>query len=197
MKNFLRISLVSLFSLIVLAGFSQDEMLVNSDQKLAGADFDNYSTFTFASHIEDVNNNQFFWENETMKSYVKKAVRAQLQALGYNYVEGPDASADLLVNFQILKEDIDFQGYNDVERVRQFWGTMVDAMDRNLEDRTTHELKKGTIMVHIADVEQGFEVWRGYASGIVEDVTLTDDNEVKILEAVSRIFNEYNFTASR
>jgi|GEM_PF-6338879 len=197
MKNFQKISLVLLFSFLAMAGFSQDEMIVASDQKLAGSDFENYSTFTFAPHIEDVNNNVYFWENETMKSYVKKAIRGQLQALGYEYVEGPDANADLLVNFQILKEDIDFQGYNDVDRVRQFWGTIVDAMDRSFEDRTTHELKKGTIMVHLADVEKGTEVWRGYASGIVEDVTLTDDNEVKILEAVSRIFNEYNFTASR
>lgn len=194
MKIISKLMLISFFSFFVMAGYAQDEIIVSSDHNPAITDFGDYSTFTFADHINEADDNDaYLSEYGSMKSTLKTAVRAQLQAMGYEYAEGPEA--DLLVNFQVLDEDIEFRGWDNTEQAG-FPGSTAGAIGAT-DNRVTHELQEGTLMIHLADVEQGIEIWRGYASGIIDGTELTDDNEVKIHEAVSRIFSEFNFTASR
>ncbi len=197
MKNLIRFTLISFFALLVTAGYSQEEMIVTSDQNLEDGKFDEYKTFTFAKHIKDDANNEFFWESESMKSILKEEIRSNLQALNYEFVEGSNEDADLVVNFQVLEEDTELTGWENVERATGYWGFGVDAQDRDWEDKTTYNVEKGTIMINIADAEQGIEVWRGFASGIVEDSEITEGDEVMISEAVDRIFENYSHTASR
>ena len=120
-----------------------------------------------------------------------------MQAMNYEYVEGPGADADLVVNFQVLKEDTEMTGWENVDATTGYWGFDVVAQDRDFEDKTTYNVEKGTILIHMADMEQGIEVWRGFASGIIDDTELTETDEIKIGEAVDRIFDKYNYTASR
>lgn len=189
--------LVSFFALLVTAGYSQKDMIVTSDQNLEDGKFDQYSTFTFAKHIKDDANISFFWESETMKDILKEEIRANLQALNYKYVEGNNADADLVVNFQVLEKDTELTGWENVELEPGYWGFDIIAQDRDWEDKTKYNVEKGTIMINIADAEQGIEVWRGFASGIVEDSEISEGDEVRISEAVERIFAKYNHTASR
>ena len=71
MKNLIRLMLVSFFAFLTTAGFAQKDMIVATDQNLVDGEFDQYKTFTFASHVEDETDNRYFWESETMKSVLK------------------------------------------------------------------------------------------------------------------------------
>ena len=196
MKHLTRLILIPFFALLVTTGFAQkEEIIVVSDKNLEVGDFDQYKTFTFAKHIQDDTDFTYFWESESMKDMLRTAIRGNLQALGYEYVEG--AKADLVVNFQVFKEDTDLIGWENVETVTGYWGFSIDAQEREREDKTTYNVKKGTIMINMADLEEGVEVWRGFASGIVKDTDLSEVEEATISEAVNRILNEYDYTASR
>lgn len=197
MKILLKFMLVSFFALLVTAGFAQEDMIVAADQNLEDGKFDQYSTFTFAKQIQDDADTRFFWESESMKGILKEEIRSSMQAMDYKFVEGPNADADLIVNFQVLKEDTDLTGWENVERETGYWGFGIDAQDRDWEDKTNYNVEKGTILINIADAEQGIEVWKGFASGVIDDAELTEGDEVKIGEAVERIFENYYHTASR
>ncbi|MGK7397670.1 MAG: DUF4136 domain-containing protein [Candidatus Cyclobacteriaceae bacterium M3_2C_046] len=198
-------TLAYLFALsFIVASCSQKSMTVATDRNLQQGEFDEYQTFTFASHIEEADNNNFFWDSELMKMAVRNEVQDELAGLGYKYVEGEDA--DLLVNFRVFEDNTEFTGWTDNYADQNYWGTMElrkeaiglqpSAEVREPGDAETYYLDKGTIFVQMADMDKSVVVWQGYASGIVENASILDDDEEKIEEAVELLFDEYNFSAA-
>ncbi len=187
------LQLALVFTFFTFTVFAQNAT-VATDKNLEDGEFDKYSTFTFADHINN-DDNSYFWDSESLKSKIKEEVKGELEALGYEYTDGPDA--DLLVTFQILNEDTEFTGWVNNFSDDRYWGPMeLSARTREPDDKKTYHLDKGTLLIHMADIDKGLAVWRGYASGIIDDSNITDDDENAIAEAVEKIFDEYNFSAS-
>lgn len=199
--------LFKILSFVILAAFisscAKDSTLVGTDKNLEVAEFDTYKSFTFASHVEDVDNNRFFWDSELMKMAVKQEVRQEMEALGYVYKED---DADLLLNFRVFEEPVQITGFVDNVADENYWGPNEIKMEANgLEpsaevrepgDARTYNLDKGSIFVQMVDTKKSALIWQGYASGIVENASILDDDEQKIAEAVEMIFEEYNFEAA-
>lgn len=199
--------LFKLFSFFVITAFlascAKDSTLVGTDKNLEVAEFDTYKSFSFASHVEDADNNMFFWDSELMKIAVKNEVRGELEALGYVYKEN---NADLLVNFRVFEEPVEITGFVDNYADENYWGPMEikkeaiglepSAQVREPGDARTYNLDKGSIFIQMVDIDKSALIWQGYASGIVENASILDDDEEHIAEAVELIFEEYNFEAA-
>lgn len=199
--------LFKILTFVVIAAFltscAKDTALVGTDKNLEVAEFDTYKTFTFASHIEDADDNNFFWDSELMKLAVKNEVKAELQALGYVYKEN---DADLLVNFRVFEAPVEITGFVDNVADEHYWGPMEirkeaiglepSAEVREPGDARTYNLEKGSIFIQMVDMDKSALIWQGYASGIVNNASILDKDEEKIDQAVERIFGKYSFKAA-
>jgi hypothetical protein len=124
--------------------------------------------------------------------------------LGYEHVEGNEA--DLLVNFRILEGDTEMTGWVDNFADENYWGPMEmrkeaiglepSAEVKEPGDARTYQLDKGTLLIQMVDVDQGIQIWKGYASGVIKKTDAVDIEDGKIARAVELIFDEYNFSAS-
>ncbi len=190
LKSFLLLFLAS----VLLISCSQNRVVVATDHNLEDAHFDQYSSFTFAEHINDASKNSYFWDSELMKLEVKKEVLSELESLGYDYVQSGDA--DLLVNFRVFDKDMEFQGWTGNFAEDNYWGPFyLRETSRQPDDAKTYYLDKGTILVQMVDIKQGILVWQGYASGIVKNAQFRDDERESIDEAVEEIFEKFAFKA--
>ncbi len=181
------------FLFLYFIGYSQNDVVVATDKNLEDANFDAYKTFTFADHISDTGNNEYFSDNGTVKATIRNEVKGELEALGYEYVEN---DADLLVNFRILEKPVEYVGWIDNYADDNYWGKFsLSARTREPDDKKVYHLDKGTLLIQMADLDKDIVVWSGYASGIVDYANL-DNDKGKIDIAVEKIFDEYNFSAA-
>lgn len=188
--------LIAIFASVFfyLSAYSQDDVVVATDKYLEEATFDKYKTFTFAEHISDESNNNFFQDSELMKTTLRDEVTAELEALGYEYTD--DSDADIMVNFQILEEPVEYQGWIDNYADDNYWGKFsLSARTREPSDEKTYNLKKGTLLVQMVDLDKDIVVWTGYASGVMDDSESLDEEGNDVALAVEKIFEEFNFTA--
>lgn len=180
-------------STMVLLSCAQKKVIVAADENLENGHFDTYSTFTFASHINDASNNLFFWDSELMKIAIKNEVLAELEALGYDYVQNDNA--DLLVNFRVYDQDFELKGWTGNSGDAAYWVPLSTFEAGVPGNAKTYNLKRGTLLVQLADMDQGIVVWQGYASGIVKNAQFLDNDEERIDEAVEQIFDKYPYMA--
>lgn len=155
---------------------------------------DGYKIYTFAKHINDAADNTFFWENELIKAVLRSEVIGEMQALGYEYSE---ANPDIMINYRIFKDDFEFEGWVDNYADDKYWGQFsLSARTREADDKRTYNLKKGTLLIQFVDVDKSKLVWQGYASGVLDDAKILDDDKIRLDTAVEKIFEEYNFKAT-
>lgn len=181
--------------------FAQSGNVTVASDKSLTADFSQYETFDFARQIADDQIRVFFLDDALLKSKVKEAVNYELEARGY---EQTSSNPDLIINFQVLDEPTEFTGYTGVYRDENYWtademrkdiiGLVPEEEIRSAENQKTYQLKEGTLMVHLVDAEAGELIWQGYASGIM-DGEIIDGKEDKVEEAVSLIFQTYDWRA--
>lgn len=181
----------------------QGQVTVATDKNLEAAEFEKYKTFTFANHIEDASDNFFFWDSELLKIAAREEIEEEMEALGYEYVNSPEA--DLLVNFRFFKKETELLGWTDNYADEHYWGSMEmkkkaigltpSAEVREPGDAETYYLDKGSLLIQFADLEKNQVVWQGYSSGIIEDTSILDPEKERIDTAVEMIFEEYNFSA--
>jgi len=159
--------LFKIFSFVIITAVflscARETALVGTDKNLEIAEFDTYKTFTFASHINDANNDMFFWDSELMKLAVKDEVKAELEALGYVYKAG-DNSADLLVNFRVFEAPVEITGFVDNVADENYWGPNEikkeaiglepSAEVREPGDARAYNLEKGSIFIQMVDTKK-------------------------------------------
>jgi hypothetical protein len=201
--NILKSLSILVLTAFTTAAFAQDPT-VATDKNLEVANFDEYKTFTFADHINQAESDMFFLGDDLLKTQIKDEVKSELQALGYEHVEGNEA--DLLVNFRILEGDTEMTGWVDNFADENYWGPMEmrkeaiglepSAEVKEPGDARTYQLDKGTLLIQMVDVDQGIQIWKGYASGVIKKTDAVDIEDGKIARAVELIFDEYNFSAS-
>ncbi|PWE00879.1 DUF4136 domain-containing protein [Marinilabilia rubra] len=196
-------ALITAFAFFIGLMNVQGQVTVATDKNLEAADFNEYKTFTFADHIEDASDNSFFWDSELLKIVAREEIKDELEALGYNYINSPEA--DFLINFRFFEKETEFTGWTDNYADEHYWGSMEMRKKsigltpspevREAGDAETYHLDKGSLLIQFADLKKNITVWQGYSSGIIEDTSILDPEKDRIDTAVEMIFDEYNFSA--
>lgn len=181
------LNLVALFCIALFsASCAEKTYTVAADRTInQEVDFSKYKTYTWASHVKDETNSSLFLNDLVFKNMVRSAVAYELDAKGYNLVQGPNA--DLVLNFRVFEEPVEITGMTGLGN--NYWAS-TELYD--YDDRRTYQLEKGSIIVQMADKTTGKVVWQGYASGLT-DGNVFDKNKDHVATAVSKIFERYPF----
>lgn len=187
MKKVMAVAMLAAFS------FAATAQEVGGDRKLS-ADFENYKTYAWVTDIDNIPQDKMFvgpegvliFNNNSSRASIKEAVQYELSARGYTMAE---KDADLLVNFSVLEQSGRLRTY-DGYQVLGMGGDTIRTED-NLE---WTEVQPGTLLVNLIDRKTSELVWQGYASGILKQDMMRD--KLKVREAVSSIFQEFNYKAA-
>lgn len=166
-----------------LWGCTQRDYIVQSDRApdIEDIDFENYSTYSFSSHAlsEDA---QFVLRDIALKNTIREEISSDLQAKGFTL---DPRNPDLLVNFRVFEEATTMPTY---EEEAVYWqNDEVREMDR-----ATVNLEKGSLIIHLVDAESNEVVWKGFASGILEQDKFDRDRQ-SIAVAVDMILDRYPY----
>lgn len=157
------------------------------------ADFSRFSTFAFYSPLAVESEG---YETPTSRA-MRAAVRRELEARGYRYLEGEAAKPDLWVNINAYIERrtgvtstpyVDY-GYYYSYRARRyyavpFWGERVD----------TYRYTEGTVNVDLVDVGRNALVWEGIAVGRAANLQ-AEERDARIGAVMADIFARYPYRA--
>jgi hypothetical protein len=126
-----------------------------------------------------------------MTSYLKDAIRREMDARGYRYVEG---DADLLVNFNAnSRENVDvrsspgptfgYYGYRG-----GLYGGAAIATSPEVE---TVRYKVGTANVDIVDTRRNQLIWEGIAEGRLTDEVMKDP-QAAVNSVITEMFTKFS-----
>ena len=158
--------------LIGLASCSPISVKTDYDRE---ADFANYKTYRWLRTREG---KPMTAKNPLMAKRMRRAIEGELSAKGYHLVE--DEKPDFLVAFYSgvrNKVDVTTYGYR-YGRWGRWRGTAV-AVDR---------YKEGTLIIDIIDSNEKELVWRGWASGTVENPNKAQET---INKAVAKLLSKF------
>lgn len=178
--------LISIWSAVLLGCATQrgPEIHVNSDP---GANYSNYATFGFPEQTGTDRGGY----STLVTDYFKAAVRDQMQARGYQYV---DENPDLIVNFyanvrertQVRSSPRSSVGYG-------YYGYrygLYSAWPMYANDVDTVTYKIGTANIDIVDAERKQLIWEGVAEGRIREADMENPREA-IASVVTQLFARY------
>lgn len=181
MKNVNLGIIVSLFLLVALQSGAQ--VIDVHSQKDPDTDFSRFRTYSWASQIEDVlDEDRFFLNDLVFKADTRDAVRRELESRGYRVDRN---KPDLIVNFRVYDRKATLKGY-------QGYGSRYWHMDEYnpARDIKSVEVEAGTLIISLLDRARGVVVWQAYASGL-GNAGAFEKEEGKIREAVNLIFEDF------
>lgn len=178
----------------ILAGCSSIKVMSDYNQD---ADFSQYTSFQLSRPSELEPGDPIL--NKLNQKRVRAAVTRQMEMRGYQQMEDADLSVNIYVKITPKKELVSiargpfypYTGYYifyGTWRTYDFWGPGWTTFQANVM-----EYQEGTLIVDIVDNEKDQLVWQGVAIGSVDD--LNENQEVKIEEAVRKIFDKYPYFA--
>jgi hypothetical protein len=165
---------------------------VGTDRDL-DAKIKKYKTYAWSRNVDQIPDDRVFigpngilvFNNESTRSKIKDAIKYELDARGYKM---DNTNPDFFVTFMVSEQPADittFNGYttihNGLEKVR------------TPEDVGTTHVKAGTVLINFIDSKSSKQVWRGFASGILQPDMVNDQSKVR--SAISSIFSEYQYKA--
>lgn len=153
-------------------------------------DFSKYKTYSWASQVQDEQNNAYFLNDLMFKTMLRDAVAHEMASKGYTYQPG---TGDLVVNFRVFEQPTELRTNENLGQ--GYWGV---AEPYGYNNRRLGEVKldRGSILVQLVDRQMGEEVWQGYASGLTDGNVFNRDKD-KIYQAVGAIFSKYNYRADK
>jgi hypothetical protein len=151
-----------------------------------GANLQSYKTYTFPARLGTDRGDV----QTPLTGYFKEAVQREMNARGYQFVEGGDA--DLWVNFHVNAKDqtdirstpsmsygVGYYGYRG--GMYGGWGT---------SDVETVHYKVGTANIDVVDARQKQLVWEGVAEGKLTDKVMKDPRGAVNL-VVTEIYKQF------
>jgi len=172
-------------SLALTACESGPKLRANTDP---AANFAQYKSYTFPEKTGTDRDGV----STPLTSYFKEAVRREMDARGYQFVESGDA--DLLVNFHAnARENVDvrstpapyygggYYGYR---------GGMYGGWYGGGSEVETVRYKVGTANLDVVDARQRKLVWEGVAEGKLSDKVMKDPRAAVSL-VVTELFKQY------
>ena len=189
MKKIFLFSLLCFFYI-----FSYSQVTVGADKSLT-VSLNDYNTYAWTTDIDKIPTDQIFvgpngvvvFNNESVRSKIKNAIEYELSAKGYKKVE---SNPEVVVLFLVTEQPGSLRTYNGYQVVNGGLDT-VRSQD-NVENTT---IEAGTLLINLIDAKSGKVAWQGYASGVLKPDMIND--ETKVREAVSSIFQKFNFKAKQ
>jgi hypothetical protein len=188
---------MQLFALLVAVALTACESApttrANTDQS---ANFTAYHTYSFLSPLGTDRGGV----STPLSSYFKNAVRREMDARGYKFVEGQDA--DLLVNFNTnSQEKVDVRstpgptygvgyGYGYYGYRGGMYGGIASAPEVE-----TVRYKVGTANIDVVDAKQKKLVWEGLAEGKLTK-KMMENPQATIDAVIADMFTKYPARAS-
>ncbi len=178
-----KVLLIAWLTLVGTVGFAQNQKIQVASDKALNEDFTKFKTYAFASMINaDLDPGFYFLNDLVFKSQLREAIEGELMGLGYKMDK---TNPDLVVNFRVFEEPTTLHGYDGYGT--GYWG---NEEYRQISDKTTYEVKAGTLLISLLDRKEGQVVWQGFASGLFANNKFIKD-QATVREAVSLIVNEY------
>jgi hypothetical protein len=145
---------------------------------------DRYRAYAWASQVDNLESNEYFLNDQWVKTYVKHAISKQLGSIGYIYT---DQKPDLLINFRVFEKPQTITCAAD-------WGPnyFSEGEIEQYDESRVVEIPEGTVVVQFIDRHAGGIVWQGFVTGLAKKGTFSKDKG-KIDLAVSNIFKQYPF----
>ncbi|WP_019948170.1 DUF4136 domain-containing protein [Hymenobacter aerophilus] len=153
-------------------------------------DFSKYKTYSWASQVQDEQNNTYFLNDLVFKTMLRDAVAHEMASKGYTYQPG---TGDLVVNFRVFEQPTELKTTDNLGQ--GYWGT-TEPYSYNSQRQGEVKLDKGSILVQMIDRQKGEEIWQGYASGLTDGNVFNKDKD-RIYQAVGAIFSKYNHRADK
>ena len=177
------LALVAL-SFALTACESGPKIRANTD---ATANFQNYKTYTFPEKLGTDRGGV----STPLSSYFKEAVRREMDARGYKFVESGDA--DLFVNFHAnSKENVDVRS-TPTSSYGGYYGYRSGAYGGwygGAPEVETVRYRVGTCNIDVVDAHRRQLVWEGIAEGKLTDKIMKDPRGAVNL-VVTEIFKQY------
>ncbi len=171
------------FFFLVQVAFAQSSSITVDADKQLNTDFSKYKTFAWASQVDSkLAPGVYFLGDLALKERIRNAVGYEMEARGYQKIR---QTPDLLVNFRVFDQAATIKGYSGYGTT--YWG---NQEVRQAEDTTSFQVQPGTLIVNVVDTKTGAIVWRGFASGLIDN-SVFEKREDKIKEAVHLIYNQY------
>ncbi len=123
-------------------------------------------------------------------SEIQDAIRRQMKARGYKLTSNNDGNPGLLVSYGIIRDQVQYKGYfqPSIER----WVNKYDREDTYKPQ--TYNFGNGMILVSLLDAKTSQLVWRGYASGVLNNKIAKPTNYYR--SVVRSIFDQYPLFAA-
>jgi hypothetical protein len=146
------------------------------------ANISNFKTFSWLTEeeIEAKNNNPLYF-NELSDKRIKHAVYEQMSKRGFVY---KNDKQPLEMHYHIIVED---KTLLSTEPAGYIYGPF-------FQQRRTQwfPYKQGTLIIDLMDTRNKTLVWRGWATGTIED-EVSKKPEQAIMKAVSKIFKQFPY----
>lgn len=170
-----------------------DAQAVGASQKLNSSisEFDSYTWSRDVNHIpvDEVflgPDGVIIFNVNTTRSMIKDAIAYELDAKGYDH---QFYDYDMVVQFYITEQPGKLRTYNGYQVINSGIDTI-----RTEENIQQVEIKAGTLLINLINAETGQMMWQGYSSGLLKPDMINDKSKVR--QAVSSIFNEFNFKSN-
>jgi hypothetical protein len=161
-----RIAFIAITALILLAASAAAQEVTTDYSK---ADFAHFKTYSWASGHPA--------EDEFLNQTIINSIDGQLLAKGLTKVSTGE-HPDVLVSYSVVFDrDIRGMGFRDGLRSRWRSGSKYVLM--------------GMLVVNLVDSDSSAMVWRGMASGVVDENASPKKHDKKIHEVAQKIFRNY------
>jgi len=151
-----------------------------------GANLQSYKTYTFPARLGTDRGDV----QTPLTGYFKEAVQREMNARGYQFVEGGDA--DLWVNFHVnAKDQTDIRSTPSMSYGVGYYGYRGGMYGGwGGTDVETVHYKVGTANIDVVDARQKQLVWEGVAEGKLTDKVMKDPRAAVNL-VVTEMFKQY------
>lgn len=170
--------LIKFFGIILLLNACATTTIISDIDK--DTNFDNYKTYAWSATEQPLNNDYPQYDNSLNRKRWKDAIDVAMQREGY--VLG-DTNVDVEIDFHIQFEHnavIDYSYHN---------------KDSNyyvpLEETPVYRYDRGSITIHMLDIEKKQIVWQGVSTRIL-DIGRLENAEENIQKAVDKLFKKFH-----
>jgi hypothetical protein len=170
-----------IFAILTSCATTPRSVVIDYDQD---ARFSDYLTYYWSDEILSESVSQPLFYNSLIKKRIKSAIQQEMDGRGYVLEE---YNPDLFINaHMIVEEKTEMQNYS-VSPYRFYYPDNIRTIN----------YKEGTLVIDLIDRDRRQLVWQGYYKGSFVDAKTPEDRSRAIRDAVSLIFQKYEYRAPK
>ena len=198
-KHLIMKSAISYFSVSLIVAFfmqacTSSKMPISGKNRSLNTDFEEIKTYAWTSDIDNIPtdivliglNGIFVFNNQSGRKMIKESIQYELSAKGYQVVQ---TNPDMLLSFVVLEQPASL-------RTTQGYVTLSSGEEIRTEGDVSYtDVKPGTLIINIIKADENKQIWQGFVSGILKADEM--NNEMKVRNAVSTVFKQFNYNNNK